>query len=326
MEPLSQTAVLPIRDPSQVAVARRAATDLAMRVGLDEKQTSRVSIVTVELANNLLQHAGSGEIFLRYIEPLGAFDIAAVDHGPGMASVRRCMQDGFSTRSTPGLGLGAIQRFAHQFAAYSIPGRTTIVAARMTETRHSPEMALVSTAMQGETLSGDSWSLSDDGNALLVVDGLGHGIFAAEAAQAAVALFQKYQSLEPAEILERMHAALRSTRGAAGALARFDPSLRKLRFAGVGNITCVLQERDRSQNCVSHNGTLGHQMRRVQQFEYSYTPGTLLMMQSDGLTTHSKQKHPASLYEEPPIVVAPFVYSEQVRGRDDATIVVTRLA
>ncbi len=37
---------------------------------------------------------------------------------------------------------------------------------------------------------------------------------------------------------------------------------------------------------VSHNGTLGHVMRRVQQFDLPLPTGALLLLHSDGLATH----------------------------------------
>ncbi|MBT9329569.1 ATP-binding SpoIIE family protein phosphatase [Paracidobacterium acidisoli] len=326
MEPLSQTSIVAVQDSSQVAVARRAATEFAKIAGLDEQRISAVNIVVVELANNLLQHAGGGNLYLRYLEPVGALEIASVDHGKGMHNIERCLEDGFSTASTPGLGLGAVRRFALRFSGYSLPGRSTVIAARLAERKAAPDFSVISTAIQGETLSGDGWSVSEDGRAFLVVDGLGHGMFAADAAKAAISIFQKYQNSSPQVILEMAHAALRSTRGAAAAVARVNPGTSTLDFAGIGNISCVLMGPERSQSLVSHNGTLGHQMRRVQQFQYPCQPSDLLLMQSDGLTTQSRLGIPPSLLLQSPSVVAPLLFSEQVRGRDDATILVTRLA
>lgn len=325
MEPLTQTTIVSIQDSSQIAVGRRVAAELARNIGLDEKQASAVSVVAVELGNNLLQHAGGGNLYIRYTEPIGALDLAAVDHGKGMPNVDRCLDDGFSTASTPGLGLGAIRRFAARFGAHSLLARTTVVAARMTEIKPYPDFSVINTAIHGETLSGDSWGLSGDGNTFLVVDGLGHGIFAAEAARQAVSTFHRHQNLPPARLIELMHAALRSTRGAAASIAMIHPATRVIEFAGIGNVGCMLLGKSKTQNFVSHNGTLGHQMRRVQQFSYSYEPGDLLLMQTDGLATQSKLGFPSSLLAQPPIVIVPFLFSEQVRGRDDATLLVNRL-
>ena len=325
MESLTQTSIVPIQDSTQIGVARRLASEFAHAVGLEEQRASALSVVAVELANNLLQHAGGGQLYIHYTAPIGALDVIAVDHGRGMVNVDRCLADGFSTASTPGLGLGAVRRFATRFGAYSVPDRCTVVAARMTEQKSLPEFSVISTAIEGETLSGDSWSVSNDGNTFFVVDGLGHGMFAADAAKVAVEAFCKAQTLAPSVILERIHGVMRSTRGAAGAIARVDRARQKILFAGIGNIGCFSLSAGRTQNMVSHNGTLGHQMRRVQQFEYPYAPGDLLLMQSDGLATQSKKGLPDSLLSQHPMVIAPFIFSEQLRGRDDATLLVNRL-
>lgn len=325
MEPLTQTLVVPIQDQSHIALARRSAAEIASHTGIDQQRISAVSVVAIELANNLLQHAGGGQLFIHYIESIGALDIMAVDHGKGMPNVELCLNDGYSTASTPGLGLGAVRRFSTRFSAYSLPGRTTVVASRMSERKPTPDMAVISVPIYGETLNGDAWSVSDDGRTFLLVDGLGHGILASDAANAAVSVFRKNQDASPAQIIEKVHAALRSTRGAAGAVAQIQSDDRTIEFAGVGNISCTLLGNSRSQSLVSHNGTLGHQMRRVQQFSYSCGPRDLLIMHSDGLTTQSKLGIPPSLLAEPPSVIAPLLFSEQLRGRDDATLLVNRL-
>lgn len=325
MEPLTQTSILPIQDPSQVSMARRVANEFAHIAGLDELRMSAVNIVTVELANNLLQHAGNGHLYITYLQPTGSLEITAVDHGQGMISIERCLTDGYSTASTPGLGLGAIQRFSTRFSAFSIPRRATIVSARMSEQKKDPDFHAVCTAMHGEAISGDCWSVSEDGRTFLVADGLGHGIFAAEASKTAVSIFQKNQTSSPTVIMEKMHAGMRATRGAAAAVAQIHPESRTIEFAGVGNITSMLLNPGGTQNLVSHNGTLGHQTRRVQQFSYRYQPRDLLLMLSDGLRTHSKLGIPPTLLAQSPSVVATLLYAEQVRGTDDATLLVTRL-
>lgn len=326
MEPLKQTSIVPIQDLSQVALARRTANELASAAGLDEQRRSAVNVVTVELANNILQHAGSGQLLFHYVQATGAFDIMAIDHGAGMLNVERCIEDGFSTRSTPGLGLGAVRRFATRFGAYSTPTRTTVVTARMAELMAEPDFSVICTAMHGETLSGDGWGVSLDGCSFCLVDGLGHGMLAADAAKVAVEIFQKHPGASPEAALEKMHAAMRATRGAAAAVAKINPEARTLDFAGIGNISCVLMRHGKSQNLVSHNGTLGHQVRRVQQFSYPYEHNDLLLMHTDGLTAQPKLGIPASLLSQPPNVIAPFLFSEQLRGRDDATLLVNRLA
>jgi len=108
--------VSPIRDSSQVGEARRAVQMLAKQRGLGEAAASNAGIVVTELANNLVRHAGEGSLALRWETAPGAeaLEIVAIDRGPGMADIDKCMADGFSTRGSPGTGLGAAkccQRF-----------------------------------------------------------------------------------------------------------------------------------------------------------------------------------------------------------------------
>ena len=58
---------------------------------------------------------------------------------------------------------------------------------------------------------------------VLVADGLGHGLEAAEAAQEAVATFSSDAASRPGEILRYIHDALRKTRGAVAAVAEIRP-------------------------------------------------------------------------------------------------------
>jgi hypothetical protein len=62
--------------------------------------------------------------------------------------------------------------------------------------------------------------LDDDSCVLMVVDGLGHGAAAADAARAAIDVLRVSSDLSPGRILELAHTALRSTRGAAVAVGR----------------------------------------------------------------------------------------------------------
>ena len=120
-----------IDDPTQVGEARRAATTLA-NFEFSAEVAGKVAIVATELGNNLLRHAGGGELLL---QTLGSGDDAvvellAVDRGPGMHDVSLCMRDGYSTAGTPGTGLGDMRRLADLFDIYSHPGEGTVVWTR----------------------------------------------------------------------------------------------------------------------------------------------------------------------------------------------------
>ena len=75
----------------------------------------------------------------------------------------------------------------------------------------------VSAAKAGEAVCGDAWSFREhDGIGMfLVVDGLGHGQYAFEAAAAAVTAFGESRETDARGTLTSIHSALRPTRGAA---------------------------------------------------------------------------------------------------------------
>jgi anti-sigma regulatory factor (Ser/Thr protein kinase) len=325
--------VFPVRDVSQVAEARRGAAALGSKLGFTEEEAGRAALVATELATNLLKHAGGGDLLV------GAFDdrsgdglqCLALDNGPGMADVEACMRDGFSTAGSPGTGLGAIARQSELFEVYSRPGLGTAALARLYRGRRGSMAAplarahgAVSVPKAGEEVCGDGWSACPhaDGFTLMVVDGLGHGPLAAEAATAAMAVFAKNHAAGPAEVLERIHQALRPTRGAAVSVARVDLGRQQVQFAGIGNVAGTLIAGATVRKMVSHNGTAGHAVKRIQEFTYPFVGSPLVILCSDGLgTSWSLDRYPG-LAARHPGLVAGVLYRDFARGRDDATVLV----
>ncbi len=310
-----------IDDSSKVGEARRAAHTLAnfeLTAGLADK----VSIAATELANNLLLHARGGELLIQTLgsDTSKAVELLAIDHGPGMTDVSRCMSDGYSTLGTPGTGLGAVRRLAREFDIYSVPGEGTIVMARFgaTTSRHG----VVSVAMPGEIECGDAWDIVTDANgtAVIVVDGLGHGAFAAEAARTCISAFQVAPDQAPRDILQRAHRSMSKTRGGGAAVARLSNG--SLAYAAVGNISGYLVSPEKSQGLMSHNGTLGLNHRPAQQLEYSVDPGALLIMHSDGLSARWDLRQHPELMRAHPALIAGALYRDHGRHTDDATVVV----
>src|SRR5690348_9716954 len=208
--------VLPIHDQSQVGEVRREAALFASRLDFDEESKGRVAIAVTEAARNLHLHGGGGELMLTVLEwrKQAAIEILAIDRGPGMHDVSTCMRDGYSTAGTPGTGLGAIARLADAFDLHSVPDKGTVVMARFLSKRgmrpHSDDNLEFSAACVphvGEDLCGDAWAadLSTSSGTFLLVDGLGHGPFAEQAAQEALRIFRQHKSAKAVEILERMH-------------------------------------------------------------------------------------------------------------------------
>jgi hypothetical protein len=183
----------------------------------------------------------------------------------------------------------------------------------------------VARALAGEPCCGDGWIVQERpvGARLLMADGLGHGEHAAAATRAAICTALERPGDAPSALLEKTHGALRATRGAAVAVADIDPGARVVRFAGIGNIAgIVMPPSGPCIRMVSHNGTVGHEMRRVVEFSYPWTPGSLLLMHTDGLGSNWGFESYPGLASKHPSVVAGVLCRDHMRGRDDVSVVV----
>ena len=326
---------LRVKESSQVGEARRLASAMGRNLGLDEVGVKHVSIVAAELAANLVKHAGGGDLILRALRMAGTSGIEtlALDRGPGIGNVGAYLRDGHSTPGSPGNGLGVIRRLSSLFDIYSKPGQGTAVLSRIW--RPSPsasaplcpiDAGVVCLPVMAEKACGDAWALHQTRKRALIMlaDGLGHGPMAAEASAAAVDIFDSYSQNSPAEMIERMHAAMLSTRGAAVAVTEVLLDQRVVRFAGVGNISGRIFSGDAIYNLVSHNGTVGLEARNIVEFTHPWPEEGLLVLHSDGLSTNWKLDDYPGLLGRNPALVAGVLFRDHNQVRDDSTVVVIR--
>lgn len=286
-----------------------------------------------ELATNLSKYGSGGEIHVSRLSDRGhlGIEILSIDRGPGIEDLERCLSDGYSSSGTSGTGLGAVMRSSTTFDAYSEAGKGTVVLSRLVtkdgvSRRSGLELGAVGKPIVGETASGDTWALREDdtGIYLLVADGLGHGLLAFEASSQAAHAFQSCRERATASILQHVHSALKGTRGAAGAIARIDYAAGRVDFTGVGNISGVIVGGPKNRWMVSHNGTLGFEARRFQEFNYLLQDNSLVVMHSDGITTSwNLEDHPGLSLRHPSIVAA-VLYRDAARHRDDMCVVALR--
>jgi anti-sigma regulatory factor (Ser/Thr protein kinase) len=103
----------PISHTAHADAARRAIVHLARRLTTDESLLGRIGVVVQEMARNLVIHASGGELL--YYQDDSRLELLAVDRGPGMADVARCLADSYSSKGTMGAGLGAISRLSDRF-------------------------------------------------------------------------------------------------------------------------------------------------------------------------------------------------------------------
>ena len=322
-----------LAEASQVSAVRMAAQRMARDLGFDETRAGRVAIAVTEAATNIVRHGHGGTIAVRATsrgEALG-IEALAIDAGPGMKSFAASAVDGVSSLGSAGTGLGAIQRMADEFDAYTRPGTGT--ALRIAIWRDTPpapmpgyEVGAICVPHTGETESGDAWETICDarGLTLAVADGLGHGPDAAHAAGAAVETLRRHPADAPIRLLDRMHGRLRATRGAAIGIVRHEMGGEEVGFAGVGNIAMCVTAGSERRMMVSHNGIVGHNIHRSEEYRYPWPMEALLVAHSDGLESHWDVAAFPGLALAHPSLIAAMLYQKHSRRRDDVVVVVAR--
>ena len=332
MEVIAPPRPLSIEHPSEVPAARRTATKLAEQLGFDAAAAGHVAVVVTEIGTNILKHGGGGEIMLHAVQrgEVHGIEIVGLDRGKGIADLARSFRDGYSTAGSPGTGLGAIRRLSGRFDICSAPSQGTVLVATLwartptAQPSRRIDVGRADAAHPGELVSGDASAVeyARGRTLLLVVDGLGHGIGAAEAAREAVRLFRGNVHHAPGAIVQAIHDGLRSTRGAAVAVTELLSQQHLAKFAGLGNISAAIISAAGRRHLVSRNGTAGHSMRRIDEFSYPWPTDAMLVMHTDGLATHWDLGRYPGLLERSPSLVAAVLYRDFSRGRDDVTVLV----
>ncbi|MEU9984739.1 ATP-binding protein [Streptomyces sp. NPDC050856] len=325
---MTVTAHIRVDHYSAVQLAASAARRTAEAQGLSGALPDRAAVLASELASNVAKHAQSGSVYIQPLPLRAGVEVLAVDRGPGMADPERCLADGYSTSSSLGSGLGAVRRISDEFTLRTRPGTGTLVCARLGEpvgrpgtAPEVPAVGALRVPADGERACGDSWGVAtaDGRRTALVVDGLGHGEPAAEAAELAVRVFHRDPALPLPGLLQAMHRALRRTRGAAVALVRLAPDVAEL--CSVGNIRAqVLSHHGVRERFGGQPGVVGWNMPEPRVRRLTAGPASTVVLHTDGVDDRWMRDPSPFLLGLPAPLLAGALVHEHRRGRDDATV------
>lgn len=123
---------LPLASESDIIAARRCAKDLAGQIGFDLLDQVQVATAVSELARNVIQYAGQGEIIIAAIEQGSrrGIEIICRDHGPGIAQLDLALAGGYSTSQGLGRGLAGARSLLDEFQVETAPDQGTTVRGR----------------------------------------------------------------------------------------------------------------------------------------------------------------------------------------------------
>ena len=115
-----------------IVAARQMGRELAARTGMTGTDLTLVATAISEVARNIVEYAGRGEVRLQAIAQGSRTGVmvVATDEGPGIADVDQALRDGFSTGKSLGLGLPGARRLMDEFEIVSEVGKGTTVTMR----------------------------------------------------------------------------------------------------------------------------------------------------------------------------------------------------
>ena len=188
------------------------------------------------------------------------------------------------------------------------------------------DFGVAGAALEGEDRSGDLavFAPTSSGALVCLIDGLGHGAPAADAAEAAAEVIRHHAEGPPQHLLDRCHEALRETRGVVMTLAWFDVGAGSLEWTGVGNVDARLWHPSaggRHDVALVFGGVVGYQVPRVRPSTLALAPGDLLVMVTDGIDPGFAATLDGG---GPAQAVAERVFAAHSKGTDDALVVVVR--
>jgi len=192
------------------------------------------------------------------------------------------------------------------------------------------EAAFATLPLPGQSESGDLSLIKRVGKGTLiaVVDGLGHGQEAASAAHAAVGALDRYSREPLIELVRRCHDALVGLRGVVLGLAYLDPQAATMAWLGVGNVGGVLLRADPGNRpsritLVPNAGFIGAEQAHPMTRSVPLALGDTVILFSDGIRDGFVE---SLVLSNTPQEIADFVLTRQVKGNDDALVLVARYA
>ena len=110
--------------------ARKEVQRLARKIGMNTIEAIKTATSVSEIAYNALFHAQRASIRINVLRngARAGISVIVADKGPGIPDLEAAMRDGYSTRNSLGIGLGAARRMMDTFDIDTEIGKGTTVA------------------------------------------------------------------------------------------------------------------------------------------------------------------------------------------------------
>ncbi len=324
---------------SSLILLRSKLSAITQRLGVSDLKQENMLIVASELVSNNVKHAAGRGMVQLWKQPGNVLDMLSLDYGPGISDLASAEEDGYSTASTLGKGLGAIRRLSDESYIYTQSARAdqpkkwsgTVVLTRFfldkenIQTKPGPKFGLFSRSLSDERYNGDRIYLHRNAKTLrwLHLDGLGHGEEAQEATAGLASSLENFGS--PEAILEAVDKQLVSTRGAVAIAGELDLAAASLMLSGVGDMHAYLYDHALLQHIAFAPGILGREHRTATMMHADCGKKFVIVTASDGIRRNWDTANFSGLFNQHPQLIAYLLGNIMGRMSDDQSICVCTL-
>lgn len=335
--PHSRSQTIKVLYPADIVISQQRAKELALEFGFSGTISEEIALAVKELASNLIRHAPGGRLILKPVKSDGraGLEIETVDNGPGIENVNQALTDGFSTGGGLGYGLGTVNRLMDELEIISdtkTPPGTRIICRRWRRgdnayTSKCPiDFGIATRPFPGMTVNGDAFvCVKWNENVLAgVIDGLGHGQFAHQAAETARGYVENHYDQPLETIFNGVGRACQGTRGVVMALALFEWSQQLLTFASIGNIEARLLKKEEGMGFIVRRGILGVNAPKPVVTRHRWNISNIMVLHSDGVKSHWNWNELSDVLSSPASIVAGHFINRLARESDDATVIVVK--
>ena len=119
---------IPIRSSEDIVLVRQAVRTRAVESGFSLVDQTKIVTAASELARNTLIYGGGGTAQVEVLEKNGRPAVRLISRTTVLEFriSAKALQDGFTTGSGLGLGLGGAKRLSNEFEIHSTPGKARV--------------------------------------------------------------------------------------------------------------------------------------------------------------------------------------------------------
>jgi serine/threonine-protein kinase RsbT len=118
-----------IKTLMDVVEARRRGLNMALALGFQLPDATKIAVVISELGRNIVLYTKGGTITLLTFTGKKGIKIIAQDKGPGIQDVEAVLAGGHSTSKRLGVGLAESKRLMDEFEVQTVLGAGTMITA-----------------------------------------------------------------------------------------------------------------------------------------------------------------------------------------------------